>query len=289
MGWCTSSDPEETNNEESESFITQDERETRRQSNTEAQKREIAQLKSRISDFKKQVEELKTEKQSLVTRLSKICSVKLTDGNPNIADLSDPNRPDKLADQFSELYDNQWTDSFEKLHERLGFSEKNAIEILLKIVLTTYDICMHQVEHQNKTLENALSLFTGVKGTDQANESVIQESLFNLRTFRAKHYFLDKEDFQRKIEDSLHGTISSNECSACESYIAECIKICWQMCVKYPSMYMSAKTNTDFDHGLYTSYTTAGEHVSYVVWPVLFQYEEGPMLKRGIAQGTNQR
>ena len=51
----------------------------------------------------------------LYFRLSKLMGQKLTDANPNIADLSDLNRPTKLAERFIELYDNQWTDAFEEI------------------------------------------------------------------------------------------------------------------------------------------------------------------------------
>ncbi|KAK3578294.1 hypothetical protein CHS0354_004201, partial [Potamilus streckersoni] len=95
----------------------------------------LTQYKSKVAEYETLVEDLKTEKQNLVIRLSQISSVKLIDGNPNVADLSDPNRPDKLLVQFSELYDNQWTDSFQVLCKSLDHSEDEAIQVLLKIVL----------------------------------------------------------------------------------------------------------------------------------------------------------
>ncbi|KAH3838973.1 hypothetical protein DPMN_112391 [Dreissena polymorpha] len=57
------------------------------------------------------------------------------DNNPNIADLSDMNRPTKLAERFSELYDNEWTDCFEVLGKRPGSTEKDTIQILLNVCL----------------------------------------------------------------------------------------------------------------------------------------------------------
>ncbi|KAH3806496.1 hypothetical protein DPMN_134816 [Dreissena polymorpha] len=60
-------------------------------------------------------------------------SVKLRDNNPNIADLSDLFRPTKLAEMFSELYDNQWTNAFTVLQDQL--SEKSAVEFLLDVFL----------------------------------------------------------------------------------------------------------------------------------------------------------
>lgn len=44
-----------------------------------------------------------------------MASSKLRENNPCITDLSDPNRPTKLAEQMSELYDNEWTEAFEEI------------------------------------------------------------------------------------------------------------------------------------------------------------------------------
>lgn len=68
----------------------------------------------------------------IVYRLSKLLSQKLTDNNPNIADLSDKNRPTKLAERYTELYDNQWTNAFEKLDTN---QEQDTIASLKAILL----------------------------------------------------------------------------------------------------------------------------------------------------------
>jgi hypothetical protein len=71
----------------------------------------------------------------LCFRVSALASAKLTDGNANIADLSDEHRPTKLAEQFSQLYDNEWTDAFESiLKSKYRISEEEACTILLKIL-----------------------------------------------------------------------------------------------------------------------------------------------------------
>jgi hypothetical protein len=67
-------------------------------------------------------------------RLSAIASAKPTDGNANIADLSDGNRPTKLGEQFSELYDNEWTDAFAHLIKDNKRTEKEACKVLLSIL-----------------------------------------------------------------------------------------------------------------------------------------------------------
>ena len=56
--------------------------------------------------------------------------------NPNIADLSDNNRPTKLAEKYSELYDNEWTNAYE-LYENNGLPEVKIIQTLHGILVVT--------------------------------------------------------------------------------------------------------------------------------------------------------
>lgn len=54
--------------------------------------------------------------------------------NPNINDMSDPNRPVKIAEEFSVLYDNLWADVFEQLSGTYKLSERDSIQTLLQIL-----------------------------------------------------------------------------------------------------------------------------------------------------------
>ncbi|KAH3737729.1 uncharacterized protein LOC127850673 [Dreissena polymorpha] len=92
-----------------------------------------------INSLKDEKQKLEEEKQDALGRLSAMMSVKLRDNNPNIADLSDQFRPTKLGEQFSELYDNEWTDAFDTLQNK--FEEKQAISILLDIIMESYQFC----------------------------------------------------------------------------------------------------------------------------------------------------
>ena len=58
--------------------------------------------------------------------------MKLTEGNPAIADLGDPNRPTELGEQFREMYDNEWNNAMEDL-DNAG-DEKSNINTLKNIV-----------------------------------------------------------------------------------------------------------------------------------------------------------
>lgn len=70
----------------------------------------------------------------MLHRLSKAVSEKLTAGNPAIADLSDRNRPTKLAEFYTELYDNEWTDALESL-STAGYEDFDAIMTLKETLL----------------------------------------------------------------------------------------------------------------------------------------------------------
>ena len=70
-----------------------------------------------------------------MNRLSKVAGTKLTHENANITDLSDPDRPTKIAEKFSELYDNEWTDALEELNSLGETEERAALEFLLDIVM----------------------------------------------------------------------------------------------------------------------------------------------------------
>ncbi|XP_053398968.1 centrosomal protein of 152 kDa-like isoform X2 [Mercenaria mercenaria] len=88
------------------------------------------------------------ENQSLLLRLSKIAGANLTHENPNIADLSDGKRPTKLAEEFSELYDNEWTDAFEAIEIE---DDKEKTTLMLKILQRANKIC-HELS--NAHLQN---------------------------------------------------------------------------------------------------------------------------------------
>jgi hypothetical protein len=66
-------------------------------------------------------------------RLSSFASRQLLEGNPNIADLSDPNRPTKLCEKFNNVYDNEWSDAFEELQE--DKNEDEIVTILMNLII----------------------------------------------------------------------------------------------------------------------------------------------------------
>lgn len=105
-------------------------------------KMEITQERERSSKMSLKLQEITKDKEDLLIRLSKIAGSKLTSNNPDIADLSDDNRPTKLAEKFGQLYDDAWTDSLEELTDvETKLDEGVAIGFLLQIILAAYQFC----------------------------------------------------------------------------------------------------------------------------------------------------
>ena len=69
----------------------------------------------------------------LDNRLSAIAGSKMRDNNPGITDLSDPNRPLKLSEKITELYDDEWTTAIDGLEDK-GVEENEGIQMLLEII-----------------------------------------------------------------------------------------------------------------------------------------------------------
>lgn len=70
-------------------------------------------------------------------RLSSFASKQLTTNNPNIADLSDRNRPTKLGEKFEQLYDNEWSEAFEYL-KGIPMEEDQILQTLVDISRVNY-------------------------------------------------------------------------------------------------------------------------------------------------------
>ncbi|XP_045203653.1 myosin heavy chain, skeletal muscle-like isoform X2 [Mercenaria mercenaria] len=101
-------------------------------------KGKLQQAEGMILSLRKDNNSLEEEKKRLLHRLSQLAGAKLTLDNPNIADLSDTKRPTKLAEEFAELYDNEWTDAFEDVEIE---NEQAKTAFMLKVLQRASEIC----------------------------------------------------------------------------------------------------------------------------------------------------
>eukprot|EP00105_Crassostrea_gigas_P038557 XP_019922705.1 PREDICTED: uncharacterized protein LOC109618729 [Crassostrea gigas] len=89
------------------------------------------EMEEKLEKYKNENDKLKNERQHLLSRLSQLAGVQMTENNPNVTDLSDINRPINLGEDFSEIYDNEYTDVLVYLKAK-SVDVKNIQEKLLK-------------------------------------------------------------------------------------------------------------------------------------------------------------
>uniref|UniRef100_K1R9X8 Uncharacterized protein n=1 Tax=Magallana gigas TaxID=29159 RepID=K1R9X8_MAGGI len=163
---------------------------------------EITKERERSTKMSLKLQEITKDKEDLLIRLSKIAGSKLTSNNPDIADLSDDNRPTKLAEKFGQLYDDAWTDSLEELTEvETKLDEGVAIGFLLQIILW-------------KTLQAAYQFCRGPRSTflDLTDCQTIM-TCANLKDMKVliKITESSKVDIQPRIKMSLHAKETVSE------------------------------------------------------------------------------
>ncbi|XP_061184537.1 uncharacterized protein LOC133192559 [Saccostrea echinata] len=111
-----------------------------RSKNVISLQQQLAHAKRIAEDLHTQKDALLKEKERLLTRLSEVAGSKLTTNNPAITDLSDENRPIKLAEKFGQIYDDEWTDSLEEIMN-IGLDEVPSIAFLLRIIMSAFHLC----------------------------------------------------------------------------------------------------------------------------------------------------
>ncbi|XP_069130995.1 myb-like protein X isoform X2 [Argopecten irradians] len=107
--------------------------------------------------------ELQNQRESieeLTSRLSAIASNRLKEGNPNIADLSDKNRPTKLGECFASLYDDEWSEALEEIGEKDTDDDDEedlkSIQKLLDVVKLAYKFCGDEATAQLHKIANGM-------------------------------------------------------------------------------------------------------------------------------------
>ncbi|XP_052241276.1 uncharacterized protein LOC127851508 isoform X2 [Dreissena polymorpha] len=182
-----------------------------------------------LNEKERQIQKLNEEKQEALRRLSAMMSIKLRDNNPNIADLSDQFRPTKLGEQFSELYDNEWTDAFDVLQNK--FEERHAISVLLDIAMDTYWFCEKELSEEWKLTE---------KWFIQTDAPSAQQIKKTLKDARKQTLVGRVSEIEEKYIDYLL-TLCSNDSltvlvnsAPVKCYIASCVRLTLLMTANDP-------------------------------------------------------
>ncbi|XP_069130494.1 cingulin-like [Argopecten irradians] len=265
-------------------------------------KTKVTDMESRSVREKEVMDELDTERRrmdyelkiareeadNLRLRLSKVAGAKMTEGNPNITDLNDPNRPIKLAERYSELSDNEWTNAFVILTEKFSHSEESSIKRLLQILTECYKECTKHSDEQLKRLSRALTMTKTENAHRTLKEIGFQETelkdLKNLRRIASKE---SSERIVEKVKTALieNRRLDEELLQELDTYIEACTRLSWEMALQDPPLHMFWELKKDDSpNDMFKTYTQSGTKVSFVVWPCLLRQEGGDLLAKGVYQ-----
>ncbi|CAG2214816.1 unnamed protein product [Mytilus edulis] len=261
-------------------------------------KSELERKENTLQTVVKQRDEERTlkedeRKQKDEALTSAIAGDRLRNNNPGITDLSDPNRPMKIAEKFTEMYDNDWTDSMEALEE-LDLGEEECVKILLHFLTDSYEECGRLVAELDSHILKAVIISTCEEDTNESGDNKPQdqnipaELLKPMKDLRKKLTENNVEKLQKKLPDYLMKTrdLTEEHITACSKFVTDCIKYAWMMQIQDPPVYIEwdFPSDTKIDTNILRSYTKAGDHVDFIVWPVLYLHKDGPVLNKGVVQ-----
>ncbi|KAL3878668.1 hypothetical protein ACJMK2_030999 [Sinanodonta woodiana] len=225
------------------------------------------------------MEEVQKEKDDALIRLSRQMGQQMSEGNPVITDLSDQNRPCKLGEMYSEMYDNEWTDAFEALNETFKLDAKRSIKLLLQMLWESSNHASDLSQSAMKKIENLLS---------GSSDGVTPECRRLLREAR-KHVDIKKadsifQDFREKLTILVNRRNLKDE--KVDVYIKKCFQLCWLMSIQDPPVVLSREPERgdQFDTNLYKYYMNSGDNIDYVIWPALLLHKDGPLVAKGVAE-----
>lgn len=96
-----------------------------------------------------------------------------------------------------------------------------------------------------------------------------------------------KEDVEDEEIETPADSVNEQSNSVNRSEDADAVLIACQEPVSEGAKEHVHVKKRPFNRDVYKEYTKSGRYLDYVVWPVMFLHEGGPILMKGVAQGTN--
>ncbi|XP_061184188.1 uncharacterized protein LOC133192226 [Saccostrea echinata] len=248
-------------------------------------------------EYKRLVESEKMNKakvEELTTRLSSYVSKQLKDGNPNIADLSDKNRPTKLGEKFEQLYDNEWSDAYEILKSTIKDEDK-VVKTLVDITQKVHEFCCNFAPQQIERLESYfMNPMQDIKCKDYVLH-VHRNSEDNTAFFELSKYMKDCRKscatasipaLQVMFKDFIYKEHFPNKKPEIplEIFIDKCVEFIWLMSVQDPPMDLRYPIMGEkFDTSSFKHFRKKGTIVQQCVWPAVYLHKDGPVVSKGFA------
>nr|XP_034303992.1 uncharacterized protein LOC105337427 isoform X1 [Crassostrea gigas] len=255
-------------------------------------------LQQEIDKLQDQLRIKNSEIEDLTTRLSQAASRSLMHNNPNIADLSDKNRPTKIGERFEQLFDNEWSDAHEILKSTI--SEREIYMILIEVVKDVYKFCKNALQQQILNIKEKLEkqireprfeedkkVFVAA-APGEKNEMLswmCEKSASEFQKGNAIHSVLGLSKIYKeycKHRAFLQKELRSSKLEEIYPFIDATVELCWLMCAQTPPMQLVFAENKSTVNKSYFRCTGhSGNKVDVCAWPAVILHDGGPVVTRG--------
>lgn len=253
-------------------------------------------LQQEIDKLKDQLRIKNSEIEDLTTRLSQAASRSLMHNNPNIADLSDKNRPTKIGERFEQLFDNEWSDAHEKLKSTI--SEREIYIILIEVVKDVYKFCKNALQQQILNIKEKLETqirdprfvedkkaYVGAGKGDKMLSWMCEKSASEFQKGNAIHSVLGLTMIYKdycKHRNFLQKELRYSKLEKIYPFIDATVELCWLMCAQTPPMQLVfAERNSTVNKSNFRCTGHTGDRVDVCAWPAVILHDGGPVVTRG--------
>lgn len=125
------------------------------------------------------------------------------------------------------------------------------------------------------TGSNSLNLSNAV-----GKENISDRKANSTRADFAKHIL------EGHVTEPSEITMDNDKFTNVLNFAKDVVEVCWWMRCTQPPVHLDFSIPVDkrFSPELYKAYTKSGQTIDYVVWPVMYLHEHGPLLSKGVAQ-----
>ncbi|XP_071127175.1 uncharacterized protein [Mytilus edulis] len=253
---------------------------------------EYKQLRGTIEHQRNQISELSS-------RLSGITSQQIADGEI-FTEIGDQNKPRRLGQRFSEVFEDTWSNAYEVLKPKKPESKKEdekeemdekTIEILQNIVKVIYEFCKKTADSQvNKLMIGMVPpIFDpmNTKKETKGDDDTVAKTEKMAKDYRkavapATIPILKQNILTQELQGKVLKDISIGK--ELKEYVDNCVNLIWYMCIQQPPMEIVwGNRGEKFNKEMFRFSGKKGTKFRLTVWPAVLYFKDGGLAAPGYA------
>ncbi|XP_062616220.1 uncharacterized protein LOC134277937 [Saccostrea cucullata] len=207
-------------------------------------------------------------------------------------------RPENVAELLSEIYNTEWQPAFEFFIYKKKLREREATEELLKILQDCFEFCENLSREHLRDLTDTLFVPTSnqhllkkiriPQSTEQTDQQVSLELSRLRRSVNPQIVPVIEQLFFLTEKPHLKAHLKAVKV---HPFIKLCLKCAWISAIQDRPLSVTFKVRpgSPFSSDIMISRNAPAPDVDYLVWPIVFLYDRGPILLKGIVHCSQKR